>query len=195
MSNECSTTLTHQNSFCLKDQGVGGPAIHISVIKTSMNEMRITYCAVAPTCTRRRRWRGSGARRGLASWSSRRSSAICLLLGGGHLLIVLVVSDVVLVSTVGSIGVGRTVVLGVLGTVVGGSGGSSSAWGSSSGSLACRASRRSIMLLTIVIATAVSTTSTLVAITTITAITTAVSTVVVLGWVLLETLVLFLDIG
>jgi hypothetical protein len=53
------------------------------------------------------------------------------------------------------------------------------------------------MLRAIVVATAISsaTTSTLVAITTITTITAAVSTVVVLGWVLLETLILFLDIG
>jgi hypothetical protein len=104
------------------------------------------------------------------------------LLGGSSLLVVLVVGDVVLVSTVGGIGIGP-VVLSVSRTVV--------CW--TAGGTACTLAICGRLLLAIIVAAAIATTTTVVAVAAL-AIPTA-ATVTVLRWVLLESFVLLSDVG
>lgn len=92
---------------------------------------RRTYCTIA---TGTRRWRRSFRARGRrrrrlvgrrGRWWWRTlviSSLLLLLLSGGGLLVVLVVGHIVLVSPIGSVRVGGSIVLGV-GAVVGTTGG------------------------------------------------------------------------
>jgi hypothetical protein len=118
------------------------------------------------------------------------------------LLVVLIIGHVVLVPTIGGVGVGRSVVLGIRGAIVGSGGGRSS--------LVSGASRRTrrlllMLLVTVVISVPVTTpisasTSAVVTIAAVSAVsaisaTTSVATVAVLRWVVLEVLILFLNVG
>lgn len=101
---------------------------------------------------------------------------LLLLLCG--LLVVLIVGDIVLIAAISSIGIGP-VVLGILGSVVGracGSRSSLTGW-------AVRCRRLVLAPVTAIASTVV-----------ILTVTTPVPTIIMLGWVLLEPLVLSLDV-
>jgi hypothetical protein len=136
---------------------------------------------------------------GRGRWGRLALGGLLLLLRGSGLLVVLIIGHVVLVSTIGGVGVGRSIVLGIRGAIVGSGGGRSS--------LVSGASRRTrrlllMLLVTVVVSVPVTTpisasTSAVVTISAVSAISaaTAVATVAVLWRVVLEVLVLFLNVG
>jgi hypothetical protein len=147
----------------------------------------------------RRRRCFAGRRR---RWGRLALGGLLLLLRDRCLLVVLIIGHVVLVPTIGGVGVGRSVVLGIRGAIVGSGGGRSS--------LVSGASRRTrrlllMLLVTVVISVPVTTpisasTSAVVTIAAVSAVsaisaTTSVATVAVLRWVVLEVLILFLNVG
>lgn len=156
-----------------------------------------TYRTVATPAGRwgRRGIRARGRRRRCFVGRRRRRGSLAfgcllLLLGGSGLLIVLVVGNVVLVTTISGIGVGRSVVLGISSAVVGGSARSSLVSG------AGRSTRRLLVMLLVPIVVpfpvAASLSIAMVAISTAAAVATAVA---VRGRVVLEVLVLLTNVG
>jgi hypothetical protein len=112
-----------------------------------------------------------------------------LLLGGSGLLVVLIVRHVILISTIGGVGVSGSIVLSIRAIVGTSSGRSSRVSGAGRGT-----GRLLVMLLmTVVVSISVTAASATTVVTVSTA--AAVATIIVLWGIVLEVLILFPDVG